>query len=521
MKNICDGLAYMHEREVYHRDLGSHNVLLVEPEFDRAVIIDLGSSSKGSDTAFTLSVASKLCFESIERSKMNSDSRSGNMGPQFLESSSEMREAIDNYALGMIFAQMVEPQSSWFQLDPQVQDMKSKKRVDGRGPSLRTGGYSSTVVELIDSSLADEPKYRPTPIAFLQKLSTVESYFAQWSSMRWFDEDRSRCMPSEFALNQLPNLYMQHSWPDGKAVAHGDEAYAVFLDNLRAFRFHNPSALTDDQSKRMHEILKRPPRISLLKSEDVTLLGDLTRIIYKTDPKDRDPPPKGGDLSKRPPISWKDSQKGVAWSRLRSLSDVLSNGFSLFVSSEEETEFSAPTEKERSDLFEFMKGVLFVDPFGNVICPLAKPRFPGNADIDHIFPWILGGRTAINEANSNRERSNLVMLHWKANRHVKKDIPLQFLNPAVLQTGMTASAFFQLFQSSAESKKVSVLETLLGWNPLVPDDVSDLPSWMSPKEATDPKYKLKTRERMLEDLKQLAAKEKFHKSKATVSKGKK
>ena len=71
-----------------------------------------------------------------------------------------------------------------------------------------------------------------------------------------------------------------------------------------------------------------------------------------------------------------------------------------------------------------------VDAFGNVV---AAPGTASNLalckfDVDHVFPWSLGGRSV---------QANFHALQWDANRRVKSDRPLRTIARAELQVGLS------------------------------------------------------------------------------------
>jgi len=173
---------------------------------------------------------------------------------------------------------------------------------------------------------------------------------------------------------------------------------------------------------------------------------------------------------------WKLGDRILAWSRCRSIYQALESGMLLDSSIDETPSLSKVSKK----LFEYLQVALFVDPFGNVISPFAKPSAPGFADIDHIFPLSLGGINShankVEELKSlPKERTNLVMLQWIANRNIKVDFPLQFIPPAKLQTGFSVGFFWGQFKSTV--KKERIIPLLLGFDPLESQEPPAIDFW--------------------------------------------
>ena len=215
-------------------------------------------------------------------------------------------------------------------------------------------------------------------------------------------------------------------------------------------------------------------------------MGDIVCCCYRVDESERD---KHDTSAVHAP-----SSVALAWLRCRKPSDVL-NAVDL-----------SDAKKKLLELFD----VAFkLDPFGNLICPLAKNLTLLHADIDHIFPIALGGRTS-HSSDCRLFECNVVMLHDKANRVVKNDTPIQFVHPVAMQTGVTVGA--ALAQLCAKPKATPLLPVWLGFDPLVANDANNaVAKWnkeaVLKKTLASDKRELESGETVMNALRTLARKE--------------
>ena len=137
------------------------------------------------------------------------------------------------------------------------------------------------------------------------------------------------------------------------------------------------------------------------------------------------------------PVHWILAWNNAQQLSLHSLSDVL------------------PTEMHRT-LIQTLQPLLRIDPWGNLICPLAKHRAIGDWARDHWFPGSRQG---------NSTPDNLVAMQWSANIKKSNTFPRLMTEAQQAELQMVGLSVHDILDFSGKVYQACPLIDLVGFNP--------------------------------------------------------
>jgi serine/threonine protein kinase len=467
------GLQYLHSLDIAHRDFGPHN-LCITMDGERAVIIDFGSSKENHH-------AIKSAFVPTKRPYASPEVFAHNMQPINRVWTSAEECAADIYTLGMTLAHCLVPHHAYWRNAASNPTEFVKIRYD----VLVADQLHGKLTQIFNGSLHEDWSKRISISEFAADLRQVPQVLndAAVQTKPWRDLKGAK-LPPLFQLNALPNLYLRGPWPDGTEARHGDVAFLGLRGLVAA---HQRVCIT------CKAIL--PERLSALRDEDIPLLSGAVSCMFVVEKDKRDK----ADLIKN------SNGIAVAWLRCRRVAQIV-----------DESDLSAV----KGNVLQHLNACFWVDQFGNLISPLASNGSLAHADVDHVFPHSLGGVSAqlepshppqsANKLDRDKfaveratalSKSNVIMLHERANRYIKSDTVLQFIRPSLMQTGVTVG--FVLDQIIA-AKAPRLVPLLVGFDPLTDSSSS---KWVT--NATQ--FGLPTLKSMADALKTLAELEQSHK----------
>lgn len=491
------GLSYLHRERIFHRDFGAHNLVLTA-NWDSVVIIDFGLSTRAKGEYTTGSVDSRAKSPFMSPSRFSRALAHSNSGEYTVDLETRVQD--DLWPLACVLNFLLDPVQPWFA------EPETARKALPDGPRPLPERFAAELRKLA----APDPQCRDVA-EFKTKLERIEFLVPKWEdySLAWLPAPQ----PAWASPAVLPNFYTRGSWPDGREVRHSEEAFLEFkgqlltylqtcslcgalgkpdhkqcrelkksqsaeFDQLEKIRAHLTRVVplwnnvSDIQTGPMGARAKEeraegqpkkpksfgPPDLT----REVRLLAKIVRDMYKMPPALRRPAVKDKPEADRPPINWdSNGRRSRAWGGLRPPSLSLAASFA----------------GGRLQILGWLDQAFRVDWFGNLICPFSLNNSQCFADVDHVWPWKLGGSSHEHPSENDDKPYNLTMLHFRANRNVKSDVPLQFLNPADLQTGYSTLQAVHLLNMDSGPR---LLPFLLGWDPAQADH-----GYQPPKHLAD------------------------------------